>query len=174
MVTWPEYWLLIGRQCKMNVLNISLYFRIAVNSVKKEKLAEVEAEEDVRVWSNLFRSDFTNQNTLDWDYSCIQENAESWCFELVSFLKYVKLYICSRLLFLKLEIWRNMLILSYFVHFHEIHSSCELPFFLSFFREIRLLFLKLEVWRNILIMSYFVHYERSACNPACCPGRWCW
>ena len=31
---------------------------MAVNSVKKEKLAEVEAEEDVRVWSNLFRSDF--------------------------------------------------------------------------------------------------------------------
>ena len=51
----------------MNVLNISLYFRIAVNSVKKEKLAEVEVEEDVRVWSNLFRSDFTNKNTLDWD-----------------------------------------------------------------------------------------------------------
>ena len=29
--------------------------RIAVNSVKKEKLAEAEAEEDVRVWSHLFR-----------------------------------------------------------------------------------------------------------------------
>ena len=38
-----------------------------MNSVKKEKLAEVEAEEDVRVWSNLFRSDITNHNTSDLD-----------------------------------------------------------------------------------------------------------
>ena len=61
---WPligqntGFWLAVSVKCIISFL----YFRIAVNSVKKEKLAEVEAEEDVRVWSNLFRSDLKIHN----------------------------------------------------------------------------------------------------------------
>ena len=52
-------------------------YRLAVDSVKKEKMAE--AEEDVRVWSHLFRSGDLGQTFVRYYTWCNQKNKSFLC-----------------------------------------------------------------------------------------------